>query len=116
MAIKEQDYLTIKSLLGRGVPGYVIASKLKYGSDTVTRVKRSESFEDYKEISRTFYQKRRSKIQKQLELVDIIEEPKTKNEIILSKLEIVGTPHEISLFYQLAKKCGIESKLQMNAK
>lgn len=115
MALKEEDYLTIKNMLKRGIPGRIIASNLKYGSQTISNARKANSYEEFKEFNRRFSEKQITK-RRQPKITDITEDAPKTNEIILSKLEIMGTPHEISLFYQLAKKCGIESKLQMNAK
>lgn len=85
---------------------------------TIGRYYRCKSFEDYKGIIREareqYRGKTEAKIAKQQEL-ELADEPK-QNEIIMSRLELLGTPHEISLLAQVARKMGVIGKYTANAK
>lgn len=114
----EKKYNAAKALQAIGYSIKKASETLGVSVVTIGRYYRCESYANYREIVRENYEKYRgkneAKIAKQQEL-DLAEQPK-QNEIIMSRLELLGTPHEISLLAQVARKMGVMGKYTANAK
>ena len=114
----EKKYNAAKALQAMDYSIRQASQALGISERSIGRYYRAKSFDDYKEIIRKVNEqyrgKNEDKIAKQQEL-DLAEQPK-QNEIVMSRLELLGTPHEISLLAQVARKMGVMGKYTANAK
>lgn len=114
----EKKYNAAKALQAMGYSISQTSQALGISERTIGRYYRCKSFEDYKgiikETNEYYRAKNEAKTAKQQEFV-LEDEPK-QNEIIMSRLELLGTPHEISLLAQIARKMGVIGKYTANAK
>lgn len=114
----EKKYNAAKALQAMDYTIRQTSAALGISERSIGRYYRAKSFDDYKEIIRKINEqyrgKNEDKIAKQQEL-DLAEQPK-QNEIVMSRLELLGTPHEISLLAQVARKMGVMGKYTANAK
>lgn len=114
----EKKYNAAKALQAMNYSISQTSQALGISERTIGRYYRCKSFEDYKgiikETNEYYRAKNEAKTAKQQEFV-LEDEPK-QNEIIMSRLELLGTPHEISLLAQIARKMGVIGKYTANAK
>lgn len=114
----EKKYNAAKALQAMGYSISQTSQALGISERTIGRYYRCKSFEDYKgiikETNEYYRSKNEAKAAKQQEL-SLEDEPK-QNEIIMSRLELLGTPHEISLLAQIARKMGVIGEYTANAK
>lgn len=114
----EKKYNAAKALQAMDYSIRQTSQALGISERSIGRYYRAKSFDDYKEIIKKINEqyrgKNEDKIAKQQEL-DLAEQPK-QNEIVMSRLELLGTPHEISLLAQVARKMGVMGKYTANAK
>lgn len=110
----EKKYNAAKALQAIGYSTKKASEALGVSTMTIGRYYKATSFEDYKNANRQYKEKLEARKAKQQEL-DLAEQPK-QNEIVMSRLELLGTPHEISLLAQVARKMGVIGKYTANAK
>jgi DNA-binding MurR/RpiR family transcriptional regulator len=126
----EKKYNAAKALQAIGYNPKRASEALGVSTMTIGRYYRAASFEDYKNANRQYKEKLEArKAEKELkasltpatdlpifQAAEAIAEAQKKNEIVMSRLELLGTPHEISLLAQVARKMGVIGKYTANAK
>jgi len=113
-SMAEKKYNAAKALQVMGYSTEKASKALGVSAMTISRYYKASSFEAYKVTNKQNREKLEARKAKQQEL-DLKEQPKS-NEIVMSRLELLGTPHEISLLAQIARKMGVMGKYTANSK
>lgn len=126
----EKKYNAAKALQAIGYSIKKASETLGVSYPTASRYYRALSFKDYRDLSKQYRDRLAAhKAGKELKAslkpatdlpifkaAEAIAEAEKQNEIVMSRLELLGTPHEISLLAQVARKMGVIGKYTANAK
>ena len=122
------QYPLVKKLQSKGLSYGEISSILHIGNHTAQMMYKSQSFEEFKELRADYYErekqrkirkKEKEELEKSLKpaaglpifkVAEAVSEAEKQNEIIMSRLELLGTPYEISLIAKVAEKMGVQNK------
>lgn len=108
----EKKYNAAKALQVMGYSTEKASKALGVSAMTISRYYKASSFEAYKQANKEYRESLEARKAKQ-QALDLKEEHKT-NEKKLSRLELLGTPTEIVLISQIARRMGLETKISAN--
>ena len=136
----EKLFPDIKKAQAKGISYSDVADLSRIGKDTAKDMYKADSFQEYLALAKIRYREDKQKrLQKKLisdymseekelkesltpaaelpifKAAEAISEAEKQNEMIMSRLELLGTPYEISLLAKVAEKMGIQNKATINA-
>ena len=129
----EKLFPDIKKAQAKGISYSDVADLSRIGKDTAKNMYKADSFQEYLALAKIRYEEDKQKRLQEKILSDYMSEeterkesltPATElpslnaekqNEMIMSRLELLGTPYEISLLAKVAEKMGIQNKATINA-
>lgn len=125
----EKLFPDIKKAQAKGISYSDVADLSRIGKETAKNMYKADSFQEHLSLARIRYgEDKQKRLQKKL-LADymseqtptpaaelpIVKAAEKQNEMIMSRLELLGTPYEISLLAKVAEKMGIQNKSTINA-
>ena len=131
----EKLFPDIKKAQAKGISYSDVADLSRIGKETAKNMYKADSFQEYLSLARIRYgEVKQKRLQKELladymseqtptpaaelpivKAAESISEAEKQNEMIMSRLELLGTPYEISLLAKVAEKMGIQNKSTINA-
>lgn len=129
----EKLFPDIKKAQAKGISYSDVSDLSRIGKDTAKNMYKADSFQEYLALAKICYEEgKQKKLQKKI-LSDYMSEEteleesltpeaelpifnaEKQNEMVMSRLELLGTPYEISLLAKVAEKMGIQNKATINA-
>ena len=129
----EKLFPDIKKAQAKGISYSDVADLSRIGKDTAKNMYKADSFQEYLALAKIRYEEDKQKRLQEKILSDYMSEEtelkesltpaaelpilnaEKQNEMIMSRLELLGTPYEISLLAKVAEKMGIQNKATINA-
>lgn len=131
----EKLFPDIKKAQAKGISYSDTADLSRIGKDTAKNMYKADSFQEYLALAKIRYEENKQKrLQEKLlsdymseetitpavempifKAAEAISEAEKQNEMIMSRLELLGTPYEISLLAKVAEKMGVQNKATINA-